>query len=212
MKRTSAAAVLTCLIVTAGCVHSPIRSAEMEGQLRWLDLHGYDDGAVDKPKTPAIALILDILPIPGVGHYYVGDIKDGLKTSLLFWLIVPWIKGPIDAYKEASYMNDVAYIEYAKDHGWFDKPEGPNGRPGPGAVTKDETPPPSAKQPASAPPREDRPAPAAPSNPPPQQQPPTQPPANGGGHYEQARPNQFCAECGSKFEGNFCAACGAKRR
>lgn len=198
-------------LVSAGCVHSPVRSSQMEQDLVWLDTHGHDDGEVDKPKIPALAVILDILPIPGVGHYYVGDIGDGLKTSLLFWLIVPWIKGPIDAYKEASFKNDQAYIEHAKEHGWFDERDNPGAakKAAPRATKPDpaeedpaasEPPPSRAKPGPAASPRQDD-MPSSRGDP----QPSTTKPAASNGKSDS------CVDCGQKFEANFCAGCGRHR-
>lgn len=121
MKKFAAAALALSLI--AGCVTYPQRSSEMVQQLAFLKSHGHSEDDVDLPNHAWLAVLLDVfpLPFPGMGHYYVGDIWDGIITNFTFFLVIPWIRGPIDAYKEAHYRNDVFFIAYAKDHGWFDE-------------------------------------------------------------------------------------------
>lgn len=180
------AVVLAAGALIAGCVHSPKRSAQMEADLRWLDEQGYSDDEVDYPTSAAIALILDIFPIPGIGHYYVGDWGDGIKTSLLFWAVVPWIKGPIDAWREARYQNDMAWLEYADEQGWLDERNAQEER---------------AEAEAQA--RDDRRSGRGPSD----------PVASSGGDRD-ASEAAFCAGCGARFKGPdeaFCAGCGKRR-
>lgn len=203
MKRRflTVALLVALLFGVCGCPHAPVRSSEMQAKLLWLEQHGYTDDEVDLPKSCWLALVLDILPIPGVGHYYVGDIGDGIKTTLLCWTVAHWIMGPIDAWKEASYKNDVMFIAHAERHGWFEHPEGPGGT-GP-ATKRPEFP--SSENAASgrrSRNEKDRPPPADDGR---DRARDTPPPSRGG-------ESAFCADCGRKFEGNFCGACGARRR
>lgn len=191
---TAVALVATSFI--SGCVHSPRRSPQMEADLLWLEQQGYSDDEVDYPTSAAVALILDIFPIPGIGHFYVGDWGDGIKTSLMFWLIVPWIKGPIDAFREARYQNDMAWLEYAEDQGWFEERDNARERAEQEAEARAEAR--EERRRGGARGDDDRGSSRVAST----------------GDDRDASDAAFCAGCGARFKGPneaFCAGCGKKR-
>jgi len=113
--------LLVASLVVSGCYHFPHRSEEQKKDLVYLSVHGHSPDEVDLPHHAWLALLLDIVPIPlGIGHYYIGDVTSGLKGSLLFWLLYPMFLGPAHVYSEASYENDVYYLAWGHEHGWFD--------------------------------------------------------------------------------------------
>lgn len=205
--RNAVVALLIAATIGGGCVSAPSRSLDMIEDLAWLEAHGRTRDEVDLPKSVVLAALLDILPIPGVGHYYVGDIGDGIKTTLFFWLIVPWIMGPIDAAREARYQNDEAYLEDAHENGWFDARD----------AEPDEDDPPRERHRAVE--REalltDEPAREEP--PPAREEPPASSTPTKGSRPTRApaAPAAFCTGCGAAFKDRaerFCASCGAERR
>lgn len=181
------AVVLAAGAFISGCVHAPKRSAQMEADLLWLAQQGYSDDGVDYPTSALVATLLDILPLPGIGHFYVGDIGDGIKTMCLFWLVVPWIKGPIDAFREARFQNDMAWLDYAEAQGWFEERDRAAERAEAEAEAR----------------RERRRGGQGASD----------PVATSGGDRD-ASEAAFCAGCGARYKGAdeaFCAGCGKKR-
>jgi hypothetical protein len=174
-------------------------------ELIWLENHGYtrDDPGFNRPTNTALAVSIDILPLPGIGHFYLGYVGDGLKFMLLSWLVYPFIVAPVDAYRKSSYRNDTAFLEYAHEKGWFNHPEGPNGKPLPpdDPRANDRLPTPDQQQPVQA----TQPAQPARTTPSTSSQVDDRPSGT-----TDPRPG-FCSNCGSKVEGNFCKACGTKR-
>jgi hypothetical protein len=147
--------LLVVSLIVSGCYHFPHRSEDQKKELVYLSVHGHSPDEVDLPHHAWLALLLDLVPIPlGIGHYYIGDVTDGLKGSLLFWILYPMFIGPAHAYSQASYENDVYYLTWAHEHGWFDGKKDP---------AKDQTPPAptsgagpvSSTAPASAPVKKD---------------------------------------------------------
>jgi hypothetical protein len=122
--------LLVVAMLGSGCPSAaPRLTAAQIKDLVWLDDHGYTRDGFDRPKNTAVAVAVDIFPLPGVGHFYLGYIGDGLKLMLLSWLVYPFFMAPIDAFRKSSYINDVAYLDYAHSQGWFDHPEGQGSPP-----------------------------------------------------------------------------------
>jgi hypothetical protein len=135
------ALVLVGSLLAPGCTSkTPRLSVTQIRELVWLEDHGYDRDGFDSPKSTVLAVCLDIFPLPGIGHFYLGEIGDGLKMMLLSWLVYPFILAPLDAAAKSSYRNDAAFLDYAHAQGWFDRPDRPT-----------ETPKPVDEQPASQP-------------------------------------------------------------
>ncbi len=201
MRRAKSRALTAVLVVSliAGCVSKPPRlTVAEERDLIWLEAHGYTRDGFNPPKNTAFAVLIDILPLPGIGQFYLGYVGDGLKMMLLSWLFYPFIVAPIDAYRKSSYRNDEAYLEYAREKGWLVQPESrkPVAPTDPRANEQ-----PSTADQASQPTQASQPSTSVNA--------PVADPARSSGTTE-PRPG-FCSQCGAKVDGNFCTACGAKR-
>jgi TM2 domain-containing membrane protein YozV len=61
-----------------------------------------------KKKNEGIATALSII-IPGVGQMYIGKVGKGILILIFFWLIIPWLYGIYDAYKNAKDYNAQLY-------------------------------------------------------------------------------------------------------
>src|SRR4051812_10384228 len=104
-KALSAVLSASLLLPAGGCINGPRRSADHLHDLKYLEAHGHSMDELDHlPATPWLATLLTFFP-PGLGLYLEGEIGNGIKTTLLFWLVYPMICGPIAAHSAASYEN-----------------------------------------------------------------------------------------------------------
>lgn len=191
MRRRSPGVLLACwLALSSACVEPHKLSLQQSQDLQWLEQHGRKRDAFDSATWPWLAAVLTSFP-PGVGFLYLGQTGNALKTMFLFWTIVPWIWNPIAAYQEATYMNDVDFLESARKARWFDATNEP------------------AKPPSTT-----APTPSAPAN-------GGAKPDGWNTPSWDAQPSgssvaapKFCSQCGARVAppGNFCFQCGARLR
>src|SRR2546421_171468 len=100
--------LLVIALLTPACTSPvPKRSNDEIKKLLWLEAHGYTRDGFDAPKNTAVATLVDIFPLPGIGHFYLGYIGDGLKLMIVGSILVyGFILAPIDAFRKSSYRND----------------------------------------------------------------------------------------------------------